>query len=435
MVRKLVRARMELVLAHPFFGAMALRLIPIDDAGCRDMWTDGVHLGYNPLALASRSEEDITVMVAHEILHLACEHHLRRKDRDPALWNKACDLAIAALLVEAGFPLPKGHPFEAAQAGKPAEAIYAALTGNNDERGGGGSEKKAKTSAAPAETAPGGGDGDTPFAGAPTDPKAAPAGADLSGATRQRQSASGDKDGDGRIGDKSSHSVGEVRDHPDLDGARQEPKRRELTEKLRQDVSQSRRAAAAMGNMPAGLERVLAGLARPKLDWSTLLRRFILDRAVSDYSWSPPNRRHIHMGLYLPSPRSMSLGDVVLAIDTSGSVDAPLLAAFCAELSGVLEVCDARLLVYCCDMAVSQAQVWTRADPPLEFVPAGGGGTDYRPVFAKVASEGLHPACLLYCTDLECDRFPAEPPYPVLWVVPAAARGRPPFGDVLHLSA
>ena len=73
----------------------------------------------------------------------------------------------------------------------------------------------------------------------------------MTGATRQRQSASGDKDGDGRIGDKSSHSVGEVRDHPDLDGARQEPKRRELTEKLRQDVSQSRRAAAAIGGIDA----------------------------------------------------------------------------------------------------------------------------------------------------------------------------------------
>ncbi|OLN26971.1 hypothetical protein DVDV_2356 [Desulfovibrio sp. DV] len=431
-VRKLVRARMELVLAHPFFGAMALRLIPIDDAGCRDMWTDGVRLGYNPLALAARSEEDIAALLAHEILHLACEHHLRRKDRDPALWNKACDLAIAALLVESGFTLPRGHPFEATQAGKPAEAIYAALTGDIEQRHGGGGSQKAKASAVPAETAPGGGDGDTPFAGAPTDPKAAPPGADFSSATRQRQSASGKKDGDGRPGDTSSRSVGEVRDHPDLDGERQESERRDLTEKLRQDVNQSRRAAAAMGNMPAGLERFLVELARPKLDWATLLRRFILARAVSDYSWSPPSRRHVHMGLYLPSPRSMTLGDVVLAIDTSGSVDEALLAAFYAELSAILDVCDTRLLVYCCDAAVGEARIFTRIDPPPAFVPTGGGGTDFRPVFAKVEADGLNPACLIYCTDLACDRFPAEPPYPVLWAVPATAQGQPPFGDVLR---
>jgi predicted metal-dependent peptidase len=424
---------MELVLAHPFFGAMALRLIPIDDAGCRDMWTDGVRLGYNPLTLAARSEEEIAALLAHEILHLACEHHLRRQDRDPALWNKACDLALAALLLESGFTLPRGHPFEAAQAGKPAEAIYAALAGDIDERHGGGGSDKAKASATPAETAAGGGDGDTPFAGAPTDPKAAPTGTDLTGATRQRQAASGNQDSDGQPGDTSSHSVGEVRDHPELDGERQESERRELTEKLRQDVSQSRRAATAMGNMPAGLDRLLAELARPKLDWATLLRRFILARAVSDYSWSPPSRRHVHLGLYLPSPRSMTLGDVVLGIDTSGSVDEALLTAFCAELSAILDVCDARLLVYCCDAAVGEARIFTRTDPPLAFVPTGGGGTDYRPVFAKVEADGLAPACLIYFTDLQCDRFPTEPPYPVLWAVPATAKGRPPFGDVLTL--
>ena len=97
--RKLVRARMELVLGHPFFGAMALRLAPLADASCRDLWTDGVTLGYNPRCLAERGEDEIAALIAHEILHLACEHHLRRKDRDKALWNRACDLAVAALLV------------------------------------------------------------------------------------------------------------------------------------------------------------------------------------------------------------------------------------------------------------------------------------------------------------------------------------------------
>jgi predicted metal-dependent peptidase len=188
-----------------------------------------------------------------------------------------------------------------------------------------------------------------------------------------------------------------------------------------------------MGDLPAGLARHLGELARPRLDWATLLRRFVLARAVSDYSWSPPSRRHIHLGLYLPSPRSMVLGDVVLAVDTSGSVDEPLLRAFCAELRGVLDVCDTRLLVYHCDAAASGPHVLTRSDPLPDAAPAGGGGTDYRPVFARVEAEGIQPACLVYLTDLECDRFPAEPGYPVLWAVPEGARGVPPFGEIIHL--
>ena len=63
------------------------------------------------------------------------------------------------------------------------------------------------------------------------------------------------------------------------------------------------------------------------------------------------------------------------------------------------------------------------------------GGTDYRPVFAAVEAVGLRPSCLIYCTDLECDRYPDEPPYPVLWIAPESARNRPPFGEVLELSA
>lgn len=431
--RKLIRARMELVLGHPFFGAMALRLLPRPDSGCVDLWTDGETLGYNPAALAHRDEEAIAAMLAHEILHLACEHHLRRKGRDATLWNKACDLAINGLLVEAGFRLPAGYAFDPAHAGSPAEAIYAVLAGRHEERRGGGGAGESKTEASPADTAPGGGGGDTPFAGRARDPQAAPPGADLSDAKKQRQSAAGDKAAEQQNSQNRTDLPGEVRDHPELAGDDSERKRQELAAKVRQDVNQSLRAASDMGRLPAALARRLGEPARPRLDWATLLRRFILARAISDYSWSPPNRRHIHMDLYLPSPRSMILGDVALAIDTSGSVDERLFRAFCSELSAILEACDTRLLVYFCDAAAGEALVMVRNDPPPALAPKGGGGTDYRPVFAKVEADGLTPACLIYLTDLECDRYPAEPPYPVLWAVPGTARSRPPFGEVLHL--
>ena len=45
--------------------------------------------------------------------------------------------------------------------------------------------------------------------------------------------------------------------------------------------------------------------------------------------------------------------------------------------------------------------------------------------------DGARPACLIYLTDFECDRFPEPPAYPVLWAVPEPAR--PPFGEVLRL--
>src|SRR5208282_5738727 len=59
--------------------------------------------------------------------------------------------------------------------------------------------------------------------------------------------------------------------------------------------------------------------------------------AKSDYAWTPPNRRHIARGLYLPSLRSETLGPVVVGVDTSGSIDDATLAAFAAEISAILE--------------------------------------------------------------------------------------------------
>lgn len=432
---RLARARMELLLGHPFFGAMVLRLTLREDPDCRDLWTDGQTLGYNPETLAGRGEELLAAMLAHEILHLACEHHLRRGDRDKVLWNKACDLAINGLLAEAGFTLPREYPVDPAQAGRPAEAIYAALAAAREERPGSGGKDRAKQKSRSADAAPGGGEGQNPFAGKAREPEAGPTEDAPSGRKKERQAAAGDKDTpDGATRGAKTTIAGEVRDHPDLDGEPGEAARRTLAARVRQDVSQALRAAADMGDLPASLARHLRDLARPRLPWATLLRRFILARAVSDYAWSPPSRRHVHLGLYLPTVRSPALGDVVLAIDTSGSVDEGLLRAFCEELSGILDACDARLFVYACDAAASEATVHTRHDPPPSLLLRGGGGTDYRPVFSKVEQDGLAPACLIYLTDLECDRYPDEPAYPVLWAAPESANGRPPFGETLTLS-
>jgi len=432
-LRKLTRARLDLVLEHPFFGAMALRLVPEEDSGCADLWTDGVRLGFNPRAVERLDEPQLAAVLAHEILHLACEHHLRRGDRDKALWNRACDLAVNGLLSEAGFALPRDYPVDKAQAGRPAEAIYARLLDRREERSGD-ARKGARAEPVQAEGDAGGAGGATPSEGVSQAPRPAPGGDSAPDGEPRRAAPGGNGQGEGKSGERYAPLPGEVRDHPDLSGEPGSQSLSELSARLRQAVSQSLRGAPGMGDLPAGLARHLGLLARPRLPWRELLRRFVLERAVNDYSWTPPSRRHIQAGLYLPSPRSMALGDVVLAVDTSGSVGRELLEAFLAELSAVLEACDARLLLVFCDAAASEPVELSRLDPPPPLSPSGGGGTDYRPVFERVERDGLRPACLIYLTDLQCDRYPAAPPYPVLWAAPEDAPGEPPFGELVRLS-
>lgn len=117
---------------HPFFGSLALRLRLKADPTCADMWTDGKTLGYNPAFSTALSQKSLVGAMAHEVLHLAFGHHLRRKGREAKLWNRACDLAINHILVESGFILPQGFAHNPAYAGMNADEIFDALASLQD---------------------------------------------------------------------------------------------------------------------------------------------------------------------------------------------------------------------------------------------------------------------------------------------------------------
>ncbi len=102
------RARSVLVMEHPFFATLALRLHLKADDSCVDLWTDGKTLGYNAVYAATLPLAKLVGAQAHEVLHIAFAHHFRRQGRDPTLWNKACDLSINPILLDAGFSLPQG---------------------------------------------------------------------------------------------------------------------------------------------------------------------------------------------------------------------------------------------------------------------------------------------------------------------------------------
>jgi predicted metal-dependent peptidase len=170
---------------------------------------------------------------------------------------------------------------------------------------------------------------------------------------------------------------------------------------------------------------------RPKLGWKEVPREFISRHARNDYSWFPPNRRVVHRRLYLPGPRSEGLGDLVVAVDTSGSVGGATLSRLAAEVQGMLEAFDASLTVLYHDARVQHVQTWRSSDGPLVLEPRGGGGTDHAPVFEWVERNGVEPAALVCLTDLHT-RFPAQAAgYPTLWCAVNNAQPQAPFGQVL----
>ncbi|MDL2316457.1 VWA-like domain-containing protein [Desulfovibrio sp. OttesenSCG-928-A18] len=436
-VRAITRARSCLVMEHPFFAALALRLNLKEDTRCRDLWSDGHSLGYNPIYAATLPEKKLVGALAHEVLHLALGHHMRRKGRDEKLWNRACDYAINQVLLDTGFSLPEGFAIDPFYSGMNVDDIYARLSrlmDNSESHGAlslldggagisgksGDSERKDGLEAA----------ADQRYDGAPS----AQSGEDRrkkAGKTRGGK-ATGQNGKGGKHAPRTAFT-GEVRDLPDLTGGTNNQARQLAEQAADVALNQAMRRALNMGSLPAGLLRLLRRAPLPRLDWRDILRRFLEDCADSDYSWTSPNRRYIHQGIYLPSRREPRIPCIALAVDSSGSVDEAALALFCTELSSVLEEWDTTLNVLFHDTKVQSSQTFCRQDLPVNLTPCGGGGTDYRPVCAFIEEQRLRPSCLIWFTDMQCNRFPEEPSYPVLWVSAETASEAPPFGELISL--
>ena len=431
----LKRARTTLVLEHPFFGTIALRMRMVCDETCPDLWADGRTLACNPAFAAALSEGRLVSALAHEVLHIALGHHVRRGDRDEGLWNKACDYAVNQILAEAGFSLPDGAPYRKEYAGKSADEIYAWLARLQDteSHGDDSASQNGEQSSFDAEGSGslGGQEGQENES---RDAARSLDGDD--GKTGEGEKGSRVSDEAGGREKAAEHAFrGEVRDHPLIRENGGDAQRAQARQEADVSLVQAMQEAMRMGSVPAGIARLVRQRVRPVLNWRQLLARFLENCTDNDYSWTQPDKRFLHQDLYLPSRREAKIPEVVLAVDCSGSVDAPALERFCAELSGLLEDFDTKLTVLYHDMNVNKHEVFTRQDMPFAPLPVGGGGTDFRPVPSFIDELGIHPACLLWFTDMECDRFPDEPPYPVLWVKSGGSSTEPPFGEVLALPA
>jgi predicted metal-dependent peptidase len=380
--RALAAARVKLILGRDaksaFFATLALRLKPEPNWDVDTLATDGKVLRYAPPFVTGLSPDELVGVLAHEVMHCALAHPVRRGDRDHEKWNVACDLAVNPLLLQAGIVLPPDRlmpgegKYAELESGKSADEYYALLPG-------------------PANAPDGG---------------------------RGCQSSS-DPGGCGQVIDPASGDPAEAR---------------QAEADWQVAVSQAQSAAATRGPLPAGLGRTVDTVLHPPADWRAVLKEFVASHAKNDYSWVRPNRRFVAQGLYLPGLYSEELGDVILAVDASGSIGEKLLGVFAAEVNAVLGAYDCSVTVLYHDTEVEKVQTWRSTDGPLVLEPVGGGGTSHACVFDWLISSGASPACVICLTDLETE-FPTNVPgVPVLWAVAGNAPCDPPFGRVVSLS-
>lgn len=221
--------------------------------------------------------------------------------------------------------------------------------------------------------------------------------------------------------------VGEGFDEHDWEGANDLSD--EDKEKLARDIDQAMRQGLLAqqkiaGKGTGGLSRELSALLEPKIDWREVLREFVKTtcRAKDTSSWRRPNRRYLSSDTYMPSMIGERVGHLVVAIDTSGSINDTDLRNFLSEVKGIAEeVNPEKVDLLYWDTSVAAHEEYSDSDVSSIITstkPAGGGGTSPSCITDYLKEKRIEPECCIVLTDgYVGDDWGGDWPSPVLWVI------------------
>lgn len=397
---RLRKARVELQDDRPFWAYLVLKLKFREgkEGELPEYAGMGVNknreLIYSKQFIDEHDDRHLQFFLAHEVSHLMFTHLYRCESRDPKIFNVACDIIVNKLLMDDGFDLPdkclkpNGDSIKVADvqideiSKKTAESIYDEIVKNSDQI----EESKQLVF-------------------------------DMHDYSDKKGQGSGDGDDEEGEGSSAVSDMGKEADD------------------WKNYMSEAITHAKQRGIMPAGMESVIGDILNPKLNWKHLLRRYITNTIPHDYTFKNPNMKIPHV--ILPGSEKESI-DVVVHIDTSGSISDEELQAFMSE---VLSVCNSFRNI---NMTLIQADMEIQRVDRLgshnkrrvkDLQVKGRGGTSHKPVWEYINNYIKQCRILISLTDLGSDIEPHDKPrYDVIWVVPKAdAHHEVPFGKKVNL--
>lgn len=420
--RRLLKDKLfvQLLINHPFFCTLLMKQELVEtDANGRSpfasepipgMAVDGVYFFYNPHGWLRHLTNDVLLtMGVHEANHLALKHPLRGMTRNMEdCFAEACEHENNCYIKQIPMPLWEGAVCDAQFENMFAEEIDDILRkrpkmpggGKKQGKGQGQGQGKGQGQQQPGDDGEGEGEGE------------------------------GNGDGDGGGPPSLEQLVKFIRPtSPSNPG--QPPTQEELNEmqqKLTSQVVQAAIGAKARGHLPAGYERLISEMLEHKVPWTEKLQDFA-DRVFrTDVAWRRPSTKLLAHDIFLPGPELDGIGELIIAIDTSGSMSDEMLKQAGGEADEVVTRCKPkRVLALYCDARVDRVQEYHSGDE-FEFQPTGGGGTSARPVWKYIKDNCEDPQAVIYFTDMYMD-WGDEPPFPVLWVNVADNDIKAPFGE------
>lgn len=371
--RLLENSIVTLLREAPFYGHLLL--------GCRRRFAPGEFpigltlingtptLQFDGERFAEYSVKERKALLEHVVRHLLHLHPLRRGDRNPKIWNAACDIAINPTIIDLPNSALYPEQFRMPE-GLAAEEYTSLLSerfdiGNLQGEGIGHAERET-----------GGATGE---------------GHDLD------QSAS--------LQTIDNHEIWGESDSTPLKLAEQA---------VRDLVREAKRKAH--NEVPDGVRELVEGwLAPSAIPWQQVLRQFVASagRVGRKSTWMREHRRFAHT---TPGVRKRHRLNLLVAIDVSESTDQnEIREKFARELLQIARGAESRISVLYASSYIQKVESFTSNLVQAE-VYSGGGFTDLRPPFAYARQMVPPPAAIIYLTD-GYGEAPETMEWPTLWVL------------------
>jgi predicted metal-dependent peptidase len=379
--------------------------------GIPTAYTDGHNKKYGREFMAKIKEDSkIRGLVLHENLHVALKHLIRFKKEfkaNPQLINMAADFVVNDIIMslnDKGFcELPDGGLHEPFFHDWSVREVYNYLL------------KNAKSTKPP------------PNANTPCDKDNTGQSGDGS-ETGKAESLGNDFEVDVNGKKYESHGFDEHDFEKAINDMTPE-QAQELSDKIDKAM---REGGILAGRMGAKVPRAIGEMLEPQVDWKEVLRDFVTSssRGTDEFTWRKFNKRMMANELYMPSVENETVGELVVAIDTSGSIGSKELTEFATELASICDaVSPSKVRVLWWDTQVHGEQEFEDNYQNIGGLlkPLGGGGTHVSCVSEYISANKISAEGVIIFTDgyVESD-IKWDISTPTLWLVTERKNFIPP---------
>jgi predicted metal-dependent peptidase len=349
-------------------------------------YTDGVNKKYSRSFMQKLKDIELRGLILHENLHVTLMHIPRHTDlmkENHTLANVAMDLVVNDIIMSLSdkqlASLPEGGVYDEKFHGWSVREIYNHLKKEN--------------------------------------PKCDPRAGSGSGSTEVViNGVKHDVQGD-------EHDMGKLPSTP------------EEGEKMEKAINQAIREGGMLaGRLGAKVPRQVEQSLDKPLRWEDVLRDFVTStvRGKDEYTWRRFNRALLSNDILAPSSENETLTEVIISIDTSGSINQQMIAKFAVQVQAICDSCSPQTVrVLWWDTEVHGEQVFAGDSPNIKDIlkPMGGGGTAVSCVAQYILEKRYKPDCVVVFTDgyVEDDvkwNISAD----TLWLVTENERWTPPKG-------